>query len=135
MEKNFADLLTNYRWFRVTDKQLVIPRAARLMLEVLRIHPFANGNGRVARYLGNLMLVVNGIDPKIYDKPRWSAAFDGSFDTWQSNMEGYLLDISTGTVAVNAMDEYHTVSFIDPVPVPFSVRSHLAAFSSGTRTT
>jgi Fic family protein len=67
LEKNLADLLTNYRWFR--DKQLVIPRAARLMLALLRIHPFANGNGRVARYLGNLLLVVNGIDPKIYDKP------------------------------------------------------------------
>lgn len=42
--------------------------AAKLHLDLVTIHPFADGNGRTARLLGNLELIRRGFAPILIDK-------------------------------------------------------------------
>jgi len=48
----------------------VLDLAAWAHAEWVRIHPFANGNGRTARVWANLILVRYGIPPAVRLRPR-----------------------------------------------------------------
>jgi Fic/DOC family len=66
----------------------VIQLSAWAHAEWVRIHPFANGNGRTARFLANFVFMRYGLPPVIRMRPRpdggygaaGSAAMDGN---WQ----------------------------------------------------
>jgi Fic family protein len=45
-----------------------VARAAMLHFDLVRIHPFVDGNGRTARLLANLDLIRNGFAPVLIDK-------------------------------------------------------------------
>lgn len=51
-------------WYNLADESEIHPviKAALLHLEIVRIHPFAEGNGRLARALATLSLSVDGYD-------------------------------------------------------------------------
>jgi len=48
----------------------VIELAAWAHAEWIRIHPFANGNGRTARFWANLLLMRYGLPPAVAPRPR-----------------------------------------------------------------
>ena len=56
----------------------VIDVAAWAHAEWVRIHPFANGNGRTARIWANLILVRYGIPPAVRLRPRPDAGYDAA---------------------------------------------------------
>lgn len=53
-------------WFNQTSAELVHPalKAGMVHYEFVRIHPFLDGNGRVARAMANLVLFLEGYDVK-----------------------------------------------------------------------
>jgi hypothetical protein len=57
------------------DVSAVIDLAAWAHAEWVRIHPFANGNGRTARAWANLILVRYGIPPAIRLRPRPESSY------------------------------------------------------------
>lgn len=55
-----------FEWLRTDAREYhVIRRAARFHHRLTAIHPFADGNGRTARLLMNLLLMQNGYPPAI----------------------------------------------------------------------
>lgn len=57
--------------FLSDDDDAVLSFTAQLMGELLAVHPFRDGNGRLAFALGNLVLMQNGLLPiAVYDRPR-----------------------------------------------------------------
>jgi hypothetical protein len=56
----------------------VIDLAAWAHAEWVRIHPFANGNGRTARAWANFLLVRYGIPPVIRLRPRPRGHYEGA---------------------------------------------------------
>lgn len=68
-------------WFRVeAEKEEVNPLilAAEFHYRFIRIHPFDDGNGRIARLLMNFTLLIKGLPPviiKTEDKQNYFAAF------------------------------------------------------------
>lgn len=52
-------------WYRTTDIQHPLYLAAELHYKFIRIHPFDDGNGRIARLLVNYVLIKNGYTPII----------------------------------------------------------------------
>jgi Fic/DOC family len=52
------------------DAEAVIEAVAWAHSEWVRIHPFVNGNGRIARLIGNALLVRYGLPPVLRLRPR-----------------------------------------------------------------
>jgi Fic family protein len=55
------EMIAAYEESRATEHP--IATAAKLHFDLVHIHPFADGNGRTARLLGNLELIRNGFAP------------------------------------------------------------------------
>lgn len=71
------DELSDYSLPLPCDKAIVVVSYLHAML--LEIHPFADGNGRTARFLCNMMLIANDTPPIIFrqeDKLAYYAALD-----------------------------------------------------------
>ena len=58
-------LVSNYKEW---DKYHPIVKATLLHGELVKIHPFIDGNGRTARLLMNLSLMSNGYNPVVIKK-------------------------------------------------------------------
>ena len=86
-------------WYRTTSKeQHPAVVAARLHYDVVRIHPFDDGNGRVSRLLMNYHLLRNDFPPVIIkstDKNNYLAALQradvGDFDAFAAYIAQQLL--------------------------------------------
>jgi Fic family protein len=66
VQEQMADLL---RWYHGEGQNLhVTERAALLHVIFVKIHPFLDGNGRIARLLLNLELMKNGYPPIVIRK-------------------------------------------------------------------
>lgn len=77
-------------------RRAVAESAAWAHGEWVRIHPFANGNGRTARLLGNAILLRYGLPPvfRLRPRPEGSYAFaaGASMDADHSPMADYVVD-------------------------------------------
>lgn len=59
-------MISTYETSRAT--QHPVTTAAKLHFDLVRIHPFVDGNGRTARLLANLDLIRNGFAPVLIEK-------------------------------------------------------------------
>jgi Fic/DOC family len=77
-------------------RRAVAEAAAWAHSEWVRIHPFANGNGRTARLLGNAILVRYGLPPVFRLRPRpagsYAFAATASMDSDHLPMADYVVD-------------------------------------------
>ncbi len=80
----------------IDDRRAVAEFAAWAHGEWVRIHPFANGNGRTARMLGNAILVRYGLPPVFRLRPRplgsYATAAAASMDADHLPMADYVTD-------------------------------------------
>ena len=53
-------MLMLYEWYNSDKETIPIVKAALFVYEFLSIHPFQDGNGRLSRLLGSLLLLKNG---------------------------------------------------------------------------
>ncbi|HEV3157208.1 MAG TPA: Fic family protein [Candidatus Baltobacteraceae bacterium] len=60
------EMIAAYDTSKTTDHPVVT--AAKLHFNLVRVHPFADGNGRTARLLGNLELIRMGFAPILIEK-------------------------------------------------------------------
>jgi Fic family protein len=60
------EMIARYEASRETEHP--IATAAKLHFDLVHIHPFADGNGRTARLVGNLELIRNGFAPILIEK-------------------------------------------------------------------
>lgn len=58
--------------------QAIAEAAAWAHCECVRIHPFADGNGRLARLLGNTILIRYGLPPVFRLRPRPDGAYSAA---------------------------------------------------------
>ena len=56
-ESTMADLI---QWYKVDNQTHLLVKAALFVYDFLSIHPFQDGNGRLSRLLGTLLLLKNG---------------------------------------------------------------------------
>jgi len=91
-------------------KLLTIKKAAFIHHEFVRIHPFIDGNGRVARLLTNFYLMKNGYPPIVIlkeDRKKY-------YKTLNKADQGDLSDFATFIArSVNESLQYYLSSFID----------------------
>jgi cell filamentation protein len=74
--RDFAKRVLSRTPFLSDDDEEVFAFAAELMGELLAIHPFREGNGRLAFQIGNLVLMQNGLLPMgPYDRTRDEARY------------------------------------------------------------
>ena len=60
------ELMTDYfNWLQTTKNLHPVELAAEAHFQLVTIHPFVDGNGRTARLLMNLILLMNGYPPAI----------------------------------------------------------------------
>jgi len=82
------------------EVERVVELAAWAHGEWVRIHPFANGNGRVARLLANYVLVRFRLPPAVRLKPRPGPAYEtaarASMRGDHSRMKRWLVDLLRG---------------------------------------
>lgn len=64
--KEVEKLMKNFVDFANTPEKNTLEKVARLHFDFVKIHPFTDGNGRIARLLMNLYLVKNGFLPIIF---------------------------------------------------------------------
>lgn len=67
-------MIAKYETLRTTEHP--IATAAKLHFDLVTIHPFADGNGRTARLLGNLELIRSGFAPILIEKDDRRAYFN-----------------------------------------------------------
>ncbi len=77
------DCLAKYTPCHDVDDAAAIEAIARTHVEFILIHPFREGNGRLARLLADVMAVQSGHDPLDYT-------------AWDANREGYIGAIHAG---------------------------------------
>jgi hypothetical protein len=68
--KRLAHYLDNYMRYKPEDPTQiyrVIDHAAEIMVDLVDIHPFSDGNGRVSRLLADGILISGGLNPM----PQW----------------------------------------------------------------
>jgi Fic family protein len=91
-------------------KLQTIKKASFIHHEFVRIHPFIDGNGRVARLLTNFYLIKNGYPPIIIQKEDRKKYYK----TLKKADQGDLSDFATLIArAVNESLQYYLSSFID----------------------
>jgi fido (protein-threonine AMPylation protein) len=92
VEKEMKQLI---EWFNETSKTMhPLQVAALLHSKFVRIHPFEDGNGRVARFLINAILVNKGYPPLIIRKTQRDAylkCMEDSFRGYTENLERFIL--------------------------------------------
>jgi Fic family protein len=77
------DLMQDFQiWLSKTHKLHPVELAAEAHYQLVTIHPFIDGNGRTARLLMNLILMMNGYPPAIIRK-RDRLSYIGSLETSQ----------------------------------------------------
>jgi Fic family protein len=77
------DLMHNLqKWLKSTKKLHPVELAAEVHYRLVTIHPFVDGNGRTARLLMNMMLMMEGYPPAIIRK-RDRAAYIGALEKAQ----------------------------------------------------
>ena len=54
------DMIRLFEWYRTDKETLPLIKAALFVYEFLSIHPFQDGNGRLSRLLGSLLLLKSG---------------------------------------------------------------------------
>jgi Fic family protein len=59
-------MIDDYETSQATEHPVIT--AAKLHFDLVRIHPFVDGNGRTARLLANLDLIRNGFAPVLIEK-------------------------------------------------------------------
>ena len=94
VRKRMADLLN---WIKTNEKEHAIIRSALFHHEFVTIHPFVDGNGRVARAAAQLLLYENNFDPlhtlsldeyfasdrgRYYNMIHQARDLDGDFTYW-----------------------------------------------------
>lgn len=82
--KDMIKKITSYR-----DKEHPVIAAAKAHLDFVFIHPFVDGNGRVARLLMNLILLQNGYNIAIIP-PVLRAEYISSIETAHENRESFV---------------------------------------------
>ena len=91
------DLMDDFiTWLKQTDKLHPVELAAEAHYRLVTIHPFVDGNGRTARLLMNLILLMSGYPAAIIRK-RDRLAYIGSLEKAQlgGSKEDYLKIISS----------------------------------------
>jgi len=77
------DLMQNFQnWFCESSKMHAVELAAEAHYQLVTIHPFVDGNGRTARLLMNLILMMEGYPPAIIRK-RDRLAYIGALEQAQ----------------------------------------------------
>ena len=87
-----------------------VKKAAIIHYELVRIHPFFDGNGRVARLLSNLFLMQNGFPPIIVKKTDQKIYYQALKKADQGNVSDFAQFIAR---AVNEGLQYHLSSFVE----------------------
>jgi len=81
--RKVPDLMTGFaRWLRSRPELHAVTFAGEAHYRLVTIHPFSDGNGRTARLLMNLLLMMEGYPPAII-RPRDRVAYLGSLETAQ----------------------------------------------------
>ncbi|MDG6217828.1 MAG: Fic family protein [Candidatus Thermoplasmatota archaeon] len=91
-------------------KLKTIKKAAFIHHEFVRIHPFIDGNGRVARLLTNFYLMRNGYPPIVIQKEDRKKYYKTLNKADQGDLSDFATFISR---AVNESLQYYLSSFID----------------------
>jgi len=91
-------------------KLITIKKAAFIHHEFVRIHPFIDGNGRVARLLTNFFLMSKGYPPIIIQKEDRKNYYKSLNKTDLGDLSDFATFIAR---AVNASLQYYLSSFID----------------------
>jgi hypothetical protein len=110
----------------------VIAVAAWVHSEWVRIHPFANGNGRTARMWANLILLRYGMPPVMRLRPRPSGPDKSEYaDAAQAGMKGN--DRPAQAYIRRKYDEAVRASVASRVEPVNSVRARRAATKPSTK--
>jgi len=105
-----VELMDNYIQSIEKLKLQTIKKAAFIHHDIVRIHPFIDGNGRVARILTNFYLLKNGYCPIVIQKEDRKKYYN----TLNKADKGDLSDFATFIArAVNESLQYYLSSFID----------------------
>lgn len=81
LDAEFAALPDDEKLLRITEL------VAWTHGEIVRIHPFVNGNGRLARFASNCLLTRYGIEYEIPIKPRPGGDYAFAAETSMSNLD------------------------------------------------
>jgi len=87
-----------------------IKKAAFIHHEFVRIHPFIDGNGRVARLLTNFYLITNGYPPIVIQKEDRKKYYKTLNKADQGDLSNFATFIAR---SVNESIQYYLSSFID----------------------
>jgi len=91
-------------------KLQTIKKAAFIHHEFVRIHPFIDGNGRVARLITNFYLMKNGYPPIVIQKEDRKKYYKTLNKADQGNLSDFATFIAR---SVNESIQYYLSSFID----------------------
>jgi Fic family protein len=81
--RKVPDLMTGFaRWLRSRPELHAVTFAGEAHYRLVTMHPFSDGNGRTARLLMNLLLMMEGYPPAII-RPRDREAYLGALETAQ----------------------------------------------------
>jgi Fic family protein len=81
--RKVPDLMDEFlQWLRVSEDMHPVVFAAEAHYQLVTIHPFVDGNGRTARLLMNLILMMRGYPPAII-RTRDRLAYIGALETAQ----------------------------------------------------
>jgi Fic family protein len=99
-------------YFRSIEKMQLHPvkKAAYIHYEFVRIHPFIDGNGRVARLLTNFYLIKKGYPPIIIQKEERKTYYRSLHRADQGDLSTFAMFIA---FHVNESLQYYLSSFID----------------------
>jgi Fic family protein len=92
VEKEMNDLID---WVKKEKSMHPIQKAALLHGRFEKIHPFDDGNGRVGRFLINVLLINEGYAPLIIRKSQriaYMKALEDFDNGYTKNLERFLLD-------------------------------------------
>jgi len=104
--RKVPDLMGEFsKWFKDSTNLHPVEAAAEAHYRLVTIHPFVDGNGRTARLLMNMMLMMAGYPPAII-RPRDRLAYISSLETAQTggSKEAYLNII--GKAVERSLDIY-----------------------------
>ncbi len=82
-------------WEKYYKKLHSIEMAANIHYEINRIHPFTDGNGRVARLVMNLVLLQNGYPPVIIKNEEKEKYYDSLEKADNGNLKPFIQIIKT----------------------------------------
>lgn len=89
-----ADMHALMDWYRSSDDEPIL-KAAYFHYRFIRIHPFSDGNGRIARLVMNFILMMGGFPPVIIKTDEKDAYFSALRIADAGNVEAFVDYVAT----------------------------------------